>query len=156
MKTRIGYVSNSSSSSFCIVGVCTQLFEDFEPAKMLELNPSAKKILEEVEQKPFVDKHLKDKGMTNLLECDTRDFYSIVWNNTGGETAETLFGKLKFEYGISEFEDYIVIGYDIDKIKEGNLTYLEFRKQVFEDLQKIGFTGKEEDVDIMVDGGSDC
>ena len=155
MKTRAGYVSNSSSSSFCIVGVCTQLFENFEPAKMLELNPSAKEVLGKIEQKPFVDKLLKDGGMTNLLECDTRDFYNIVWNNTSGETAKTLFGKLRFREGISEFVDYKVIGYNIGKIKEGNLTYLEFRKNVFEDLQKIGFTGKEEDVDIMVDGGSE-
>lgn len=109
MKIRTGFVSNSSSSSFCIVGVIAN--------KTNFSIPETEGILDFLE------------GQINLYE-----------NN------------LTVKYGIDNYCDNILVGTPITEIDE-NKTIAEFKKEIFDNLKKVGFKGNLADVKICIDGG---
>ena len=109
MKTRLGYVSNSSSSSFCIVGIVTELDGDFKQDK------------------------------------DDSDYdYDFV---------ERICKNLDFHRGIYDYsEDRWIIGKSIKSMKDDE-TLASFKKRIFQELVKSGFTGGEDHIGIRIDGG---
>ena len=109
MKTRLGYVSNSSSSSFCIVGIVTELDGDFK----------------------------RDKD-----DCDYDcDFVECICQN------------LDFHRGIYDYGDGCwIIGKSITNMKDDE-TLASFKKRIFQELVKSGFTGGEDRIGIRIDGG---
>lgn len=109
MKTRLGYVSNSSSSSFCIVGIVTDLDGDFNRGK-------------------------DDSD----YDCDF---------------VESICKNLDFHRGICDYgEDRWIIGKSIESMKDDE-TLASFKKRIFQELVKSGFTGGEDRIGIRIDGG---
>ena len=126
MKIRIDYVSNSSSSSFMVVG---HVFDGGDLAKIAEYN----KLVSEYQ--------------------DTPEDYS-QWSN--GEIVEALeekFKNLDFQYGLENYYDEVCIGMTYDQMKDSE-TKKEFEKRIADRLKEM--TGRKTiAIDCMVDGGRD-
>ena len=128
MKVRTGYVSNSSSSSFCIVG--TVLRDDCFDMDVLNKFLGQKQI-----EKNYDEYRIKNMSIWEKLS----ELYDIH--------------DIDFHRGIEEYssDDYIV-GLGIGRIQD-NQTFGDFKKKVLEQLKAIGFTGDVEHIAIHIDGG---
>lgn len=126
MKIRSDYVSNSSSSSFMVVG---HAFDSGDLEKIAEYN----KLVSEYK--------------------DTPDDYS-EWST--GEIVEALeekFKDLDFQHGLENYYDEVCIGMTYDQMKDSE-TKKEFEKRIEDRLKEM--TGKDSiKIDCMVDGGRD-
>ena len=110
MKIRTGFVSNSSSSSFMIMGVV------FDPNMFSS----------EVQDIYAMDSLLRDAG----VRCP----YDWV------------------HVGLDDYPDTDFIGLSMSYIGEDE-TKAQFRKRIFDTLQKIGYTGSLENLTIYQDQG---
>lgn len=130
MKIRIDYVSNSSSSSFMVVG---HAFDYEELVKIAE--------------------HLNLVSEYHDNSEDTPEDYN-EWDT--GEIVEELeerFTDLDFQYGLENYYDEVCIGMGYDKMKDSE-TKKDFEKRIVERLKEM--TGRDDiEVDCMVDGGRD-
>ena len=127
MKIRIDYVSNSSSSSFMVVG---HAFDDEELVKIAEHNKLVPEYPEEHE------------GSEDYSEWSTGE---IV------EALEEKFKDLDFQYGLENYYDEVCIGMTYDKMKDSE-TKKGFEKRIADRLKEM--TGKDSiEIDCMVDGG---
>ena len=139
MKVRTNYVSNSSSSSFCIVGVVV------DEMSFNGNDDVREKMKDFLNKSGCNEKAYKGKPFDELVKL----FYEYC---SSDEQAEDLLGKLKIEYGISEYYEQILLGYDIEDMRDDEFLG-QFKDKVFVDLKKLGFTGNREDVKILKDGG---
>ena len=135
MKTRYGYVSNSSSSSFCIVGVkCLESYFNIDIEQF-------KSRLEDIGfEKSDVDKMNLSELMLNLYHC--------LFGNSYYE----MFGDLVIVDGISEYNGDVIAGLDITRMTDDE-TLIQFKEKVLLQLQKIGYFGELKDIKIYIDGG---
>ena len=126
MKVRSDYVSNSSSSSFMVVG---HVFDGGDLAEIAEHN----KLVSEYQ--------------------DTPEDYS-EWSN--GEIVEALeekFKDLDFQYGLENYYDEVCIGMTYDQMKDSE-TKKEFEKRIADRLKEM--TGRDNiEIECLVDGGRD-
>ena len=130
MKIRIDYVSNSSSSSFMVVG---HAFDYEELVKIAEYNKLVSEYQDNSEDTP-----------EDYSEWDTGE---IV------EELEERFTDLDFQYGLENYYDNVCIGMGYDKMKDSE-TKKDFEKRIAERLKEM--TGRDDiEVDCMVDGGRD-
>src|SRR5574344_777083 len=129
MKIRLGYVSNSSSSSFCVVGaVLTE--KDFDIEKF----------------KTYIGKTQNCSEYSTFSELFEQTFGQInFWDNIPGT-------NLKITNGIAQYYDQFIVGQDIFELKDTE-TLGEFKKKILDDLKKIGY--KNDVVGIILDGGND-
>jgi hypothetical protein len=129
MKIRIDYVSNSSSSSFMVVG---SEFGTDAIVEMAKLN------------KVKSDYHKEDGEEDNYDDWDT---YELA------EALEDKFPDLRFCRGIEEYYDEYCIGLGYADMKP-NETKKDFEKRIKDLLKKL--TGKDCKIACHVDGGREC
>ena len=135
MKERLGYVSNSSSSSFCIVGV-----------KVGELMFSDKAFR-------LKDRLIKlgfDRGQVDSMSLG--DAFLNLYHLLFGKAYQSKFGDLDIVDGISEHDGDVIIGFDIGDMHDDE-TLWQFKDRVFAQLVEIGYLGTARDMGIFVDGG---
>ena len=126
MKIRSDYVSNSSSSSFMVVG---HAFDGGDLEKIAEYN----KLVSEYH--------------------DTPEDYSQWSNWEIVEALEEKFKDLDFQHGLENYYDEVCIGMTYDQMKDSE-TKKEFEKRIEDRLKEM--TGKDSiKIDCMVDGGRD-
>lgn len=154
MKTRTGYVSNSSSSSFCIVGVCIDIVEEEENEEFKKCKPALRKMLLEQcngYEKKEVDKYstyeLLDY-LTQSLSCQ-EGWKELFENSILSKKTE---GKLITRHGINRYYNYFFIGFNATDMADKD-TLLAYKKRVKEALGKIGFNVKVNQIKMYYDGG---
>ena len=128
MKIRSDFVSNSSSSSFMLVG---HSFDNDELIKIAEYN----KLMPE-----YPEEH---ENPENYEEWER---WEII------EALEKRFPSLDFKYGIENFYDEVCIGMEYDKMKDSE-TKKDFEKRIADRLKEL--TGQNKSVECLVDGGRD-
>ena len=139
MKIRLDYVSNSSSSSFMLVGSCYEQ-EDL-------LNAFKKhgfdffKNLSEEEKREIQD----DEDTISEYEWDVFYDYVDEWLEKFG---------LEFHQGIENYsEDEYCVGLRYNAMKMDE-TRAQFEQRIKESLEKL--MGSPQTVECMVDGGQEC
>ena len=110
MKIRIDYVSNSSSSSFMVVG---HAFDSEELAKIAEYNKLEPEYPEEHE---------------NPENYEDWSVWEIV------EALEKKFGDLDFQNGLENYYDTICIGMTYNQMEDSE-TKKEFEKRIADMLE---------------------
>ena len=124
MKIRTDYVSNSSSSSFMVVG---HAFDNDELVKIAEYN----KLFSEYQ--------------------DSSDEYSDWSIGSIVEALEEKFKDLDFNYGLDSYYDEVCIGMTYEQMKDSE-TRKEFENRISDRLKEM--TGKENiEIECLVDGG---
>lgn len=135
MKIRNNFVSNSSSTSFCIVGVVVDDNFDFE--KISKCKPC------------LVEAGYDDESIANM---SIAELMQHTYNNTSGEKFRKLFADMEVRYGVDNYSGDTVAGCDIELMKDEE-TLAHFKKSVFDKLKKLGFNGELSEVKILIDGG---
>lgn len=129
MKIRSDFVSNSSSSSFMLVG---HSFDNDELIKIAEYNKLKPEYPEEHE---------------NPENYEDWSVWEIV------EALEKKFGDLDFQNGLENYYDSFCIGMGYDKMKDSE-TKKKFEKRIANRLKEM--TGREDiEIDCLVDGGTE-
>lgn len=137
MKIRLDYVSNSSSSSFMLVGNFYERNELIEIFKRNKLYPE----LTAEQKAEFEDD--EDK-FNDWLDEESWDCL---------EALEEKFG-LDYHFGIYEYsDDGVAIGLEYEHMKSDE-TKTEFEKRIAEKLEQL--VGSPQKVQCMIDGGMDC
>lgn len=134
MKSRFGYVSNSSSSSFCVVGIV--LYNECFDENIVD--GIRKRLVEEVE----------DIDEEDIKSEDTVEVIKMAFDYLPD------FDFLEMTRGISDYYDQTILGFDIRRMKDDQ-TLGSIKDEVFAKLVQAGFTGKRDDIKMLLDGGYD-
>ena len=139
MKVRLNYVSNSSSASFCIVGIVAADDEFDVDSKNFRAALVADGLDEEqVNSMDAIE-------IINTMHCR---FYE--------RKRRMLLGDISVNHGLENYSsDDVIVGLDIGRMRD-NETLGQFKERAYEQLKKIGFTGNREKISIYVDGGYDA
>ena len=143
MKIRTDYVSNSSSSSFVIVG---KVFSDID--KLMDTLVKDK------------DKLLEDLNKEYGLECESID--DFIEENSLSEVLYVVLDKLGLDFQIAgrdwnECEE-VLVGFDMksgDNKMNDTETLKEYKTRVVDTINEKGLDAKYNEVDIVT-GGSDA
>ena len=128
MKIRIDYVSNSSSSSFMVVG---HAFDNEELVKIAE--------------------HLNLVSEYHDNSEDTPEDYSEWGTGEIVEELEERFTDLDFQYGLENYYDNVCIGMGYEKMKNSE-TKKDFEKRIEDRLKEM--TGRKTiEIECLIDGG---
>ena len=136
MKVRLNYVSNSSSSSFCLVGIVATNDEFDVDSKNFRAALVADGLDEEqVNSMDAIE-------IINTMHCR---FYE--------RKRRMLLGDISVNHGLENYSsDDVIVGLDIGRMRDDE-TLGQFKDRAYEQLKDIGFTGNRENISIHVDGG---
>ena len=138
MKVRLNYVSNSSSSSFCIVGIVAT-DDDFD-----------------VDSKNLRAALVADGlGEESVNSMDAIEIIDTLYCRCYDRKRRMLLGDISVKHGLENYSsDDVIVGLDIGRMRDDE-TLGQFKDRAYEQLNKIGFTGNREKISIFVDGGYD-
>ena len=138
MKIRTSYVSNSSSTSFCVVGV-EYKEKDFDrnSGKLKEI------LLENLDKEEGYDIDVEKDDVWELLFKFSRHMEDIYPNNNE-------YKDFSAKEGLDNYN--AVVGIDIHCMN-GDETLNQFKERVFNMLKTLGYIGGKESIKICVDGG---
>lgn len=138
MKVRLNYVSNSSSSSFCIVGIVATDDEFDVDSKNLRAALVADGLDEE-----------------QVNSMDAIEIIDTLYCRCYDRKRRMLLGDISVKHGLENYSsDDVIVGLDIGRMHDDE-TLGQFKDRAYEQLKKIGFTGNREKISIFVDGGYD-
>ena len=144
MKIRTDYVSNSSSSSFVIVG---KVFSDVD--ELLDRLAKDK------------DKLLEDLNKEYDSECESLDYF--IEQESFSEVLYRVLENTGLDFQIAQSDcfsqcDGVLVGFDMksgdNKMKDSE-TLKEYKTRVVDALNEKGLDAKYDEVDIVT-GGSDA
>ena len=138
MKVRLNYVSNSSSSSFCIVGIVATNDEFDVDSKNLRAALVADGLDEE---------QVNSMDAIEIIDTLHCRFYE--------RKRRMLLGDISVKHGLENYSSDDIVGLDIGRMRDDE-TLGQFKDRAYEQLKKIGFTGNREKISIYVDGGYDA
>ena len=138
MKVRSCYVSNSSSTSFCIVGIV---------ATNDEFDVDSKKLRAALVADGCDEEQVNRLDAPEIIDALNNRFYDRKFR--------MLLGDISVRHGLGNYSsDDVIVGLDIGRMRD-NETLGQFKDRAYEQLKKIGFTGNREKISIFVDGGYD-
>lgn len=137
MKVRLNYVSNSSSSSFCIVGIVATNDEFDVDSKNLRAALVADGVDEE-----------------QVNSMDAPEIINNMYCRFCDRKRRMLLGDISVKHGLENYSSDVIIGLDIGRMRD-NETLGQFKDRAYKQLKDIGFTGSREKISIYVDGGYD-
>ena len=138
MKVRLNYVSNSSSSSFCIVGIVATDDEFDVDSKNLRAALVADGLDEE-----------------RVSSMDALEIIDTLYCRCYDRKRRMLLGDISVKHGLENYSsDDVIVGLDIGRMRDDE-TLGQFKDRAYEQLKKNGFTGNREKISIFVDGGYD-
>ena len=138
MKVRSCYVSNSSSTSFCIVGIV---------ATNDEFDVDSKKLRAALVADGCDEEQVNRLDAPEIIDALNNRFYDRKFR--------MLLGDISVNHGLENYSsDDVIVGLDIGRMRD-NETLGQFKDRAYEQLKKIGFTGNREKISIFVDGGYD-
>ena len=136
MKVRLNYLSNSSSSSFCIVGIVATNDEFDVDSKNLRTA-------------------LVADGLDEANSMDALEIINNLHCRFYDRKFRMLLGDISVKNGLGNYSsDDVIVGLDIGRMRDDE-TLGQFKDRAYEQLKKIGFTGNREKISIFVDGGYD-
>ena len=136
MKVRSCYVSNSSSSSFCIVGIVATDDEFDVDSKNLRAALVADGLDEE---------RVSSMDALEIIDTLNYRFYD--------KKCRMLLGDISVKHGLGNYSsDDVIVGLDIHDMHDDE-SLGQFKDRVYRQLKGIGFTGNRESISIHVDGG---
>ena len=138
MKVRLNYVSNSSSSSFCIVGIVAT--DD-------EFDVDSKNFRAALVADGLDEEQVNSMDAPEIIDTMHCRFYE--------RKRRMLLGDISVKHGLGNYSsDDVIVGLDIGRMRD-NATLGQFKDRAYEQLKDIGFTGNREKISIYVDGGYD-
>ena len=129
-------MSNSSSSSFCIVGIVATNDEFDVDSKNLRTA-------------------LVADGLDEANSMDALEIINNLHCRFYDRKFRMLLGDISVKNGLGNYSsDDVIVGLDIGRMRDDE-TLGQFKDRAYEQLKKIGFTGNREKISIHVDGGFD-
>ena len=129
-------MSNSSSSSFCIVGIVATNDEFDVDSKNLRTA-------------------LVADGLDEANSMDALEIINNLHCRFYDRKHRMLLGDISVKNGLGNYSsDDVIVGLDIGRMRDDE-TLGQFKDRAYEQLKKIGFTGNREKISIHVDGGFD-
>lgn len=133
MKVRNGFVSNSSSSSFCLLGMAYSDIQKRMNTQKIESNIGK-------------DTNEYDEDMSD--DDNEEDMYDMLEKNLKGTS-------LVYSHGYENYSEDWVVGFNPNKVNDSH-TLKDIKKEVSDEINKaFKAITTEEDISFCIDGGYD-